>query len=365
MQRSTNIKWRTAALIATFAIGLLLLTSPQAEARRRSRSFKGSSDLSATSADPDARGKLKASAKGDDGRFEVSAGKLARKASYEVIVSGVKVASFTTSRGGSGKARLRARPRGKDGLLGFDPRGADVVIRNAGGQDVLFGAVPADDSNNDAGEIICCVPDDSGTECEDRTPTECAAQGGTVSTATSCVPNPCDGSTPPAGGEIVCCLPDDSGTECEDRTTAECVAQGGTVVQATSCNPNPCAATPSADPGIQCCLPDDSIFECEDRTPAECLAQGGVDMGAGICSPDTCASLPPPLNSDVRCCLPDDSGTQCEDRSAAECAAQGGVDRGVGVCAPDSCTGVTFPGTTTPGDDHGGGQSGKGKGGNG
>jgi len=209
MQRTLHIKWRMAALTAILVVGLVSVTSQQAEARRRSRSFKGSSDLTATSADSDARGKLKASAKGDDGRFEVSAGKLDRKASYEVIVSGVKVARFTTSGGGSGKARLRANPRGQDGLLGFDPRGADVVIRNAGGQDVLFGAVPADDSSNEAGEIICCVPDDDGTECEDRTPAKCAAQGGTVSTATSCVPNPCDGSTPPAGGEIVCCIPDD------------------------------------------------------------------------------------------------------------------------------------------------------------
>jgi hypothetical protein len=372
-------------------VGLVSFTSSQAEARRRSRSFKGSSDLTTTSADPDARGKLKASAKGDDGRFEVSASKLDRKASYEVIVSGVKVASFTTSRGGSGKVRLRAKPHGKDGLLGFDPRGADVVIRNTGGQDVLFGTVPADDSNNAAGDIICCIPDDDGTECEDRTPTECAARGGTISTATSCVPNPCDGSTPPAGGEIVCCLPDDGeapeftsgagghrstaaeppsargrrgiATECEDRTTAECVAQGGTVVQATSCSPNPCAATPPSDPDIQCCLPDDGAFECEDRTPAECLAQGGVDMGAGTCSPDTCASLPPPASSDVRCCLPDDSGTECEDRSAAECAAQGGVDRGIGVCALDSCTGVTFPGSSSGSDDNGGDPSGKGEGG--
>jgi hypothetical protein len=58
---------------------------------------------------------------------------------------------------------LRANPRGKNGLLGFDPRGADVLIRNASGEDVLFGAVPAADSNNDAGNIVCYIPDDSGT----------------------------------------------------------------------------------------------------------------------------------------------------------------------------------------------------------
>jgi hypothetical protein len=369
MQSTTYREWKTTIAMAVLVVGLLALTGARAEARHRSRGFKADAALTATAADPDARGKVKASVKGDDGRFEVAANRLDRRATYDVIVGGVKVATFTTSGGGSGKARLRTDPKGHDGLLGFDPRAADVVIRNAAGADVLFGAVPADDTSGDDGDVVCCVPDDDGAECEDRTPAECAAKGGTVSAATSCVPNSCDGAAPPAGGDIVCCIPDDDEAECEDRTTAECVAQGGTVVQATSCTPNPCAAVPPADPDIQCCLPDDDGHECEDRTPAECAAQGGVDMGAGTCTPDPCASLPPPAGTDVRCCLPDDSGTECEDRTAAECAAAGGVDRGVGVCAVDTCDGVTFPAATPAGDDRGGddhgGHSGKGRDGRG
>jgi hypothetical protein len=306
MHSTAFANWKKAAA-TTIAVGAFLgLASAHAEAR--SRGFKDSTLLTATGVDADARGKVQASVKDDDARFVVSTAHLGRNATYEVIVGGVKVASFVTSGGGSGKIRLRTHPRGRDGLLGFDPRSADVVIRDAGGHDVLLGTVAGDDGSNDA-DVICCVPDDDGTECEDRTPDECVARGGTVSTATSCVPNPCDGATPPAGGDILCCLPDDSGAECEDRTTAECAAQGGTVVQATSCSPNPCAAVPPADP-------------------------------------------------DVRCCLPDDSGTECEDRTADECAAEGGVDRGVGVCAPDSCDGVTFPGSWSGGDDHGGSSGG-------
>ena len=361
MHHRTHSKTRTMAATALVVAALVGFGSP-AEARR-THGYKGDAEMTSTGVDADARGKLKASSKHGDGRFEVSVGKLDARASYEVLVDGVKVASVTTSRGGSGKARLRSNPKGRDGLLGFDPRSAGVVIRDAAGRDVLFGTVPADDDPNNDADIVCCLPDDDGTECEDRTPAECTAKGGTISTATSCVPNPCEGSTPPAGGDIVCCIPDDSGTECEDRTTAECTAQGGTVVAGTSCSPNPCAAIPPADPDIQCCLPDDGAYECEDRTPAECSAQGGTNVGDGVCAPDACAALPPPTSADVRCCLPDDSGPECEDRTAAQCAALGGVDLGAGACAPDTCAGVTFPSGSV--DDHGG-QSGKGgKGGEG
>ena len=152
--------------------------------------------------------------------------------------------------------------------------------------------------------MICCVPDDSGPECEDRTSEECAAEGGTVSTATSCLPDPCAGVTPPAGSDVICCIPDDSGPECEDRTPAECAAEGGLVVEAGSCDPNPCGSVaPPADADIQCCLPDDSGPECEDRTPAECAVDGGVNLGAGMCTPDSCAAIPPPAGGivTVRC----------------------------------------------------------------
>jgi hypothetical protein len=132
------------------------------------------------------------------------------------------------------------------------------------------------------------------------------AQGGTVSEATSCLPNPCAGTTPTAGRDVICCIPDDSGPECEDRTVDECAVQGGIVVEGNSCLPNPCTATTPGDPDIRCCLPDDSGTECEDRTPEECVAQGGIDIGPGMCTPNACAEVVPPpgggnASARVRC----------------------------------------------------------------
>lgn len=245
--------------------------------------------------DADASGRIRlAMRKASDGRFEIQAVKLDPNASYDLLLNGVKVASLTTNGNGKAKARFRSRPRGRDQLLGFDPRGALVVVRNAAGQDALIGTLPTtspSSSGPDDGDIICCVPDDGGTECEDRTPTECTDRGGVVSTATSCLPNPCEGSTPPTQTDIVCCIPDDSGPECEDRTAAECSAQGGIAVAASSCTDNPCAGTAAADPDIMCCLPHhNGELECEDRTEAQCTALGGASKGAGVCAVDTCAA---------------------------------------------------------------------------
>ena len=259
------------------------------------RSEKESGTLSSTGVDDDARGAVKLTVKNkSDGKFEIKGQKLDANATYDVLVDGVLVGQFTTSNGGSGRLRFRSQPHSKDVLLGFDPRGAVVVVRNAGGQDVL--AVQLTDSGSvSGGDIICCIPDDSGPECEDRTPAECAAAGGTATTATSCLPNPCAGTPPPTGGDIVCCIPDDSGPECEDGTADECALAGGVAVEATSCLPNPCApVTPPANDDVQCCLPDDSGPECEDRTPAQCAIEGGVNAGVGTCLPNPCASIPPP-----------------------------------------------------------------------
>lgn len=233
------------------------------------------------------------------GRFEIRARGLAANQSFDVMVGSVKVGTLLTTGGGQGQLRFRSRPRGRDLLLGFDPRGALITLRDANGVDVLLGTVPtaASSGGNDGSKIICCVPDDSGSECEDRTPEQCTAQGGTPAAATSCLPNPC-ADAPPVETDVVCCIPDDSGPECEDRTVAECAAQGGVVIEATSCTDNPCAATPPADPDIQCCIPDDSGAECEDRTPAQCAAQGGIDMGPGTCTPNPCADVSTPAGSD-------------------------------------------------------------------
>ena len=49
----------------------------------------------------------------------------------------------------------------------------------------------------DGADVTCCVPGDRGPECEDRTQAECDAQGGTVVTAGSCLPDPCGATNPP------------------------------------------------------------------------------------------------------------------------------------------------------------------------
>jgi hypothetical protein len=275
---------RSMKAIGALGLGMVLMSGQPAAARERIRQ-----DLTAV-ADQNASGQVRLRlSTASVGRFELRARALDPNASYEVLVGGVKVGTLTTTGGGAGRVRFSTRPRGRDLLLGFDPRGTSVVLRNAAGEDVLGGTVPAGTTSGSPDKVVCCVPDDSNSECEGRTAAECTAQGGTVSTATSCLPNPC-GNTPPVGGDVVCCIPDDSGPECEDRTATECSAQGGVVVQATSCDPNPCAATPATTPDIRCCLPDDSGVECEDRTAAQCTAQGGVDMGPGSCVPNPCAN---------------------------------------------------------------------------
>jgi hypothetical protein len=270
--------------MAAVGLGVILLGGQPAVARENIRQ-----DLSGV-ADPNASGQVRLILKtASSGQFEVRARGLDPRGTFDVIVSGVKVGTLTTSGGGSGRARFRTRPHGRhDFLLGFDPRGAAVVVRNAAGEDVLGGTVPAG-ASSDPTKLACCVPDDDGSECEDRTAAECAAEGGAVSAAATCLPNPCSDASPNPV-DTVCCLPDDSGAECEDRTASECAAEGGIVVEATGCLPNPCAATPSTNPDIRCCLPDDGGTECEDRTAEQCAAEGGVDLGPGSCTPNPCAN---------------------------------------------------------------------------
>lgn len=67
----------------------------------------------------------------------------------------------------------------------------------------------------------------SGTPTSSATPTGSATPVGTGS--------------PEPDGDIRCCVPDDAGPECEDRTPAECAARGGVNLGAGSCSPNPCS----------------------------------------------------------------------------------------------------------------------------
>jgi len=313
------------------ALSLIVVTGAVTTALAKDGS-RSDTQLQSTGVDSDARGRASFQLRGtDDGRFTLKLQRLAADSSYDVFVDGVKVGAIQTNSGGNAKQRFRSRPRSsRDLFLGFDPRGVALIVRAEDGSDVLAGNVSVGSSSGhdgsaDADEVICCVPDDSGPECEDRTPEECDAAGGTISTATSCLPDPCGGGAPPAGGDVVCCVPDDSGPECEDRTVAECAAEGGVVVEATSCLDNPCAGIPASDPDIRCCLPDDSGTECEDRTPAECIAQGGVDLGPGVCGIDTCGGTTPPGGGNATVIV------DCERRSSRSKVSVNGSGLGAGV----------------------------------
>lgn len=166
--------------------------------------------LRASGDDADARGKaiFKVRGKGSrrSGTLVVTAAKLERRSSLEVTIDGVRIGTLPTSGRGAGRARFRTAPRGDDQLLGIDPRGRTIALVGPGGAAVLAAGLPS--KGLDPGDVRCCVPDDSGPECEDRTVAECAAQGGVNIGAGSCAPNPCGTATPPVGGtatvEITC-----------------------------------------------------------------------------------------------------------------------------------------------------------------
>lgn len=319
--------------------------------------------LNATGVDADAAGRARLTLRSaSDGKFEIAVRHLARDAAHQVIVAGVHVADLTTNGGGNGKVRFRSRPQSpRDLPLGFDPRTATIVVRDDAGDDVLAASFP-DDDVPDAGKVACCIPDDSGTECEDRTAAECAADGGTsVGGAFSCLPNPCPGATPVEDeGKVVCCVPDDAGAECEDRTQDECASHGGMVVSATSCDPNPCAAVPPTGGAAVCCLPDnggDGANECEDLSVDACTAAGGTVSDATSCTPDPCNATPPPAD-EIACCVPSATDVvECETLTADACSTAGGTPATSASCTPDPCGGTGGAG--------GSGSSGSGTSGNG
>src|SRR5207302_9728274 len=174
------------------------------------------------------------------------------------------------------------------------------------GEDVLDDDIP--DDSVQPGEKACCLADDHGAECEDRTPDECQAEGGKGGDATPCRPNPC--ATAPGGGEEVgCCVVRNDEVECERTTVGECAAESGTKVD--SCDPNPCA--PSSPGVVRCCLPDvqggggsgsgrggsgsgetetENEMECEQLTADHCMQLLGTSMDVGSCDPNPCPAAP-------------------------------------------------------------------------
>src|SRR5262245_15791583 len=129
--------------------------------------------LTPTSHAPNARGRAKLALKSaSKGRFRVLARRLAPQASFDLVVGGVKVGTFTTNRHGSGQIQLSTHPKPSQGLLGVDPRGKSIEVRDDNGDDDLEGEMPDDDGDSAAGAFACCASDDGEMECEVETPDE-------------------------------------------------------------------------------------------------------------------------------------------------------------------------------------------------
>jgi hypothetical protein len=293
--------WRAVARLGIFVGGAVLLGAGTLFASGGHHPARVKETLSSTSAAPGARGKVKFLIKSSSkAKLTIAASKLAGGRVYDLLVAGVKVGTITTSTGGSGRASFRAVPGARDALLGFDPRGDQMTVRDQeDGDDVLVGDIPSDDPAS----VACCLSeddDDGEMECEDLSTEECTAAGGTPQAVDSCLPDPC-ATDAPESEELVCCTnethDDESEAECEDvASEAECAGIGGTIVQAGSCDEDPCNGTAPAD-RTACCVPDDDDggeIDCEVLSTPACVARGGSVIGSGAaaatCSGDPCGT---------------------------------------------------------------------------
>jgi len=294
-------------VVATFALAFAASSAPAASHLKTS--------LTATGKDPDARGRASIVVRRSHGKLKVVAQRLGRGRSFEVIVDSVRIGTLATGAGGNGKARFSTTPRGRDQLLGVDPRGKLLEVRDEDGDDVLETEMPDD---SDPGEIRCCVveEDDHETECESTSPAECEQHHGVNLGAGSCMPNPCE-TTPPAD-KIRCCIPDhdEDGPECEDLTADACSREGGVSIgPGDDCEDDACGPTPPPEEEIRCCIAEEEEHapvsgggddgedgdgdhggaeppECERLTAGACAALHGTNLGAGSCEPNPCAASP-------------------------------------------------------------------------
>jgi hypothetical protein len=267
---------------------------------RATRAVRVRTTLVPTPKAPKARGRTKLLLRrGAHGTFVVVARGLAPHATFDVVVGGVKVGTLVTGRAGAGTLKLSTSPHGNELLLGIDPRGSQIAVRDDAGDDDLVGEEPADDSASGA----CCLRDHEGeTECEDVPAAACAAAGGTPAPVASCLPDPCT-TTPPGDEAIVCCVAssthgdftdEDPEVECEDvGSPADCASRGGAVVQGTSCDGNPCAPTPPATRVACCLMTDEGSDECAMLTAERCTAQHGTVAAASSCDAHPCGSDAP------------------------------------------------------------------------
>src|SRR5262249_14590171 len=155
MVKRTATRWAASVPIAALlALGL-------ASHAMAGTHVKGS--LTATSHAPRAHGRATlALATATKAHFLVGTPRLTPTLSFEVVVGGVKVGAFTTNARGVGKMKLNTTPTHSQGLLGVDPRGKTIEVRDGtSGDDDLDGDMP-DDGGSATGAFACCVPDDDG-----------------------------------------------------------------------------------------------------------------------------------------------------------------------------------------------------------
>lgn len=326
MVTSSPIAARRIALgIVVGAVALLTVTTALA-----SSDAHVNAKLTPSVDTSNARGKAKLKLKsGKRGKFTVSAGRLAPDHTFDVVVGGVKVGSFQTNGGGRGRLRFSTKPHGAESMLGFDPRGMSVSVRDVEGGDDDLGTDIPDDAPGDG---ACCLTNDDGeTECDDIDADACVSAGGTVADSASCLPDPC--ATTPPSGATVCCTnethDEESESECEHEVSdADCAAAGGLVVEATSCDPNPCQATPPPDV-VACCIAhsggggddegdddgdDDGDHHGDDHHRDD--HHGGEHHHGEACAP---------------------SGAACRLKTADACTAAGGTPTVATSCTPDLC----------------------------
>jgi len=298
---------RTTAAVLVIAGVTVLAVGASADVRIKRA-------LQATGVDADARGQdvVVINHKGGHGKLVVRGMKLDPQSTFAIMLGGVRIGSLATNARGNGRARFSSRPGANEQTLGTDPRGKHLEVADDQGEDVLDDHIP--DDTVDPDEVACCLSGDDETECEDRTPDACGAEGGTMPGPASCMPNPC-ATTPPEEEEVGCCIAGDDEGECEQTTASECAARTG--VKVDTCDPNPCA--PSVPGVVRCCVPEhedgggsgsgsegsgsggsgsggsgetEDEMECEQLTADHCMQLGGTPKDGGSCDPNPCTTSP-------------------------------------------------------------------------
>src|SRR5262249_25744190 len=214
----------------------MLLGSAVFEARAATQSLK--MRLVPSGAEPRARGKvlmsLREGANGLDAKLEIVVRRLDRRATFEVVLQGVRIGTIATRGNGNGRARFRNRPHHRDQRLGPAPRGGVPPLGKPSGTDILATLLPGRSSDPD--HVQCCVA--GGSRCASLTGEECAAGGGVDRGAGSCLPDPC--ASPASSPPVTCCVPDTDGPTCEIDAEPDCAASSGIVVDGGTCTPDPC-----------------------------------------------------------------------------------------------------------------------------